>query len=87
MRDVPQSGLQLAPSSTMFEPSLNAGMFLKKCGLKSWNNVHADRYEPQHPDHVKKICYHFDYLVYLPDADSIDRFLFFVVVAVVLLVT
>ena len=45
------------------------------------------RYELQHPDHAKKICYHFDYLVYLPDADSIDRFLFFVVVAVVLLVT
>ena len=62
-------------------------MFLKKCGLKSWNNVHADSHEAQHPDHAKKICYHFDYLVYLPDADSIDRFLFFVVVAVVLLVT
>ena len=87
-RDVPKSGLQLAPSSTIFEPSLNAGIFLKKRGLKSWNNVHADRYyEPQHPDHAKKICYHFDHLVYLPDADAIDRFLFFVVVAVVLLVT
>ena len=34
VRDVPWSGLQLAPSSTIFEPSLNAGMFLKDVVLK-----------------------------------------------------
>ena len=33
-RDVPKSGLQLAPSSTIFEPSLNAGIFLKNVVLK-----------------------------------------------------